>query len=602
MSTPSTVTTDPASAWERLVPLMSAGRPMRLSRDGGRSYPRRYQRTVTAVAPNQPAAIVIYDNDGCAPLICLDLDASRGDVDADHRALTRLLTRAGLRWFSDHSPNGGRHIYVPLAMPVPFPEASAFVRALTASTPTLDPLPMLGLQQGCIRPPGARHRTGGHQVLDGPLAAAEAVLRSPNPPAAWERLVTTVMAKPITHPAPHRDTPQDRLDPLSGFTEPDGSFQQIARTGSYDPDRYTTPSEARQAVVWAAVACGWAFTDLTRRLEDGTWRGLASFYARYPTTQRHQAVARDWRNAIAFEKQRRQRAGNNHVRVCTTSTSKTHRGTPKAPVPATNPGRQVRIWLAAVDLLSGPDTDQAERAVLYALAEAAALTGSLVIEHGSRSLAIATGLDRSSVSRVLQRLREAPTDRALIDQIRPARGVRADTYQLIVPPLLQPTCERAAHPRGLVHAIRPAFRELGLTAAFVYAALERAHGSLSGRDLAPRARCSTTATYDTLIVLASWGLAERSPTGGWVLGPTRPAQLAETWGVVDEVRDQIQRYRAERRIWHTWLRDHGLLPLDTDPPPEDPPPPPRWPPPTPAEDNEGLLALLGRVLGAEHIA
>lgn len=601
MSTPLPLDPDHAVTWARLVPLMSGGRPMRLSRDGGRSYPRRYQRTVTTTAPNQPAAIVIYDNDGCAPLICLDLDASRGDVDADHRALTRLLDRSGLRWFSDHSPNGGRHIYVPLAQPVPFPEASAVVRALTASTPTLDPLPMLGLQQGCIRPPGARHRTGGHQILDGPLQDAEAVLRSPNPASAWERLTAIVLAQPITRPTPATVAPTEQLDPLAGFTEPDPSFQQIARTGSYNSGRYATPSEARQAVVWAAVACGWSFTDLTRRLEDGTWRGLASFYARYPTSQRHQAVSRDWRQAITFEKHRRERAGNSHVRVCTTSASKTHRADTNPP-PPNDSARQIRIWLTAVDLLSSPDTDLAERAVLYALGEAAALTGSLVIEHGSRSLAIATGLDRSTVSRALQRLRDAPPDRALIDQIRSARGIRADTYQLIVPALLQPACERATHRRGSVHAIRPAFRELGLTAAFVYAALERAAGPLSGRELAPQARCSITATYDVLTVLASWGLAQRSPTGGWILGTTRPAQLAETWGIVDEVRDQIQRYRAERRIWHLWLRDHGLLPLDIEPTNTDPPPQPPWPPPQPPDNDEGLLALLGRVLGAEAIA
>jgi hypothetical protein len=353
--------------------LLAGGRAMRVSKDGGQQYRRRDQRRVTETLPNQPAAVLVYDRDGCAPVFCIDLDSSRGGVDAvdrDFRSLAAILSRSGLtHWFSDRSPNGGRHIYVPLAQPAPFTEARAVAVALAAMTPTLDASPMRSIESGCLRPPGARHRTGGHQVLDGPVEAAVAALRAPNPPQAWQKLMAEIRIDseaPAAHdPAFGRfngDDVDEQLEPLRGWTEPDADFQRIARTGEY-PAKYATDSEARQGVVWSAAACGFAFTDLVRRLEDGTWRGLAALYARYPAAHRHGAVARDWREAITFEKRRRQAGQESSVRVRPTSGLKTHRGAHRAP--AAN--QEVRAWLTAVDLLLGPGTDPSQRAVLYAL-------------------------------------------------------------------------------------------------------------------------------------------------------------------------------------------------------------------------------------------
>ena len=155
-------------SWATLAPLLAGTPTMRVSRDGGRNFTRRDSRRLTGKLPSQPAAVMIYDKQGCAPVVILDLDTSRGDVEADLLAAATLLAEAGVRWFSDHSPNGGRHLYVPFTEPVPFPEARAVVKALADTFPTLDPLPMLNATEGCIRPPGARHSSGGHQQLDGP--------------------------------------------------------------------------------------------------------------------------------------------------------------------------------------------------------------------------------------------------------------------------------------------------------------------------------------------------------------------------------------------------------------------------------------------------
>lgn len=628
-------TVDPTAAdeWAALAPLLAARGKMRLSPDGGRNYPGKGVRLVTAALPNQPAAVHLFDHSGSAPVIALDLDSSRGDVARDLAAITRLLERHGARWFSDTSPNGGRHVYIPLAEPAPLHEARAFVQGLAARTPTLDIAPMTNVDAGCIRPPGAWHRTGGHQRLDASIARAVDTFEHPLASEAWARLLHDVAAPETLHPEPDtadgvdadaRPDDEDSLEALHGWTAPDAEFTRIARTGQWPEQKYRSPSEARQGVLWACAASGWRLVDVVRRISDGTWPGLASFYVRYGDRHRHGALVRDWRNALAFERRRRAKGSKadrsssapkkTSVRKRTTSTHQTQAGAPdRAGVgPAIAPHRAVRVWLAAVDHLS-PRLSPTTKAVLYALAEASAVTGQMEVEHGTRSLAIATGLDYTTVGRVLKALRDAPADLLLVDLVRPAEGIRADTYALVVPPLLRASCERKPWRRGRIHAVRPAFRALGMSAAFLYDVLERAEEPLSGRQAAKQAGLGHSAAHDALLDLHAWGLAERVPHRGWVLGDASLARLAEQFGCDEMVVDQVARYRAQRLAWWRWLgvitdpialpqpdeHDADAWSVSTEPeriaPPAHAPPVDhlRW-----HEDENALLALLEHELGA----
>jgi hypothetical protein len=78
------------------------------------------------------------------------------------------------------------------------------------------------------------------------------------------------------------------------------SMQQIALTGLYDANRYASDSDARQAVITAAAASGMSLTDVERRMLQGTWPGLASFYARYSAQHRIAALKRDWTKAVDY--------------------------------------------------------------------------------------------------------------------------------------------------------------------------------------------------------------------------------------------------------------------------------------------------------------
>lgn len=643
-------------AWSRLAVRLAASGRVRLSRDGGRNYPRRYERFISTTLPSQPAAVRVYDGQGCAATFVVDLDAKtpagRADVARDVADLIGRLERAGLRsWFTDRSPSGGRHVYVPLADPVPFVEARAAAAALAQLLRTVDMTPMANVTEGCLRPPGARHKSGGFQVLDGPVEAAEAALDAPNGTAAWQRFLTDLRSS-----APDAAAPVDvdaaaaagQLEALRGFDEPSETYQAIARTGDFDTRRYSSPSEARQAVLWAATAAGWALADVARRIHDGTWPGLASMYARYSPRNRSQALARDWHKAQAYEQRRRSKHsttshGSNSVRVCTTSPHKTQAGGRQVQQPADVPtraiarrrgqtgrdtNRWIREWLAAVDFLH-EDSDLGIRAVLYALAEAAAKSKSVSVDHGHRALAIATGLHRSTVTRVLAQLAAEPGDRALIEIVQTGHGIYAHTYELRIPALLQPACAAKPWRAGRIYAIRPAFRELGLAAAFVYAALEQHHHRSPGvgldvrgeAGLAKTAGLGVTATYDALHALAAHGLADLDPAGPggpWRLGTASLGQLAEAWGIAEAVRAQIQLYREERAQWQAWLVEHGLLSpsviqrhLSLVPHPPEPPGPPDTGPARPMtgdrapmrwhEDTATLVDLLHEQLGAIEI-
>ena len=540
--------------WRALATKISGRGRMRVSRDGGRTYPLRGERDITDKLPNQPAAVLIYDRSGCAHTFCVDLDASRGGpeaVERDFRALRTILSRFGCAHFADRSPNGGIHVYVPLAEPLPYSEAARIARTLAARTPTMDPMPMLGIDSGCIRPPGAWHKTGGHQLLIDSLNAAWQATQQPTSAAAWGAFTRELGdVEPGVTPATETNN-VERLRPLGRHSEPDSDYQSIARTGDYDTSRYQSASEARQAVIWSAVAAGWALVDVAQRLENGTWPGLASMYARYRSNSRHGALIRDWNRAVRFEKQRRKTTPDSCVRVGTTSEPKTHRA---------GVYQQIRTWANAVDYLhrEGRNDDLATRAVLYALGEAAMKTGSLEVEFGNRSLAIATGLDQATVGKCLKRL--AAEDRPLIELLTPARGIKAHLWQLRVDSDLLAAVENIAWKPGKIHGIRPPFRELGHAAAFAYAVLERRSEPLSGRAVGAAAGLSPAAAHEALQILAAFGLADRGPAG-WTVGAASLQQLSEQFGIADTIRAQIARYRAERLAW--WAR-LGIVRLTLD--------------------------------------
>ena len=561
-------TYDPAQAWAALAPILAGQPRVRLSRDAGKTYPHKHERALTEALPTFPAAVRIFGKDGTCAAIFLDFDSSVAGVDwvqADVRSVQTWLHSVGARWIEDYSPNGGRHVYIPLEQRVTFSEARDLVEALGTRYRTLDKTPHQNLLHGCMRTPGSPHKRGGYQELAMSLNMAYDIARRPNPAAIWAAMnadlageISAVRAlrleqtfTPAAEDAPKLQHPAGRMSRV---------MQLMAQTGLYDSNRYASDSDARQAIVTGAAAAGLELTDVERRMMQGTWPGLASFYARYASRHRVPALRRDWLNAVRYlSKSKEAGDGNNNVRRSPTSQPNTQPPVLKGLNPiSSNPDtehRFIRTWRNALRIrevnYQESRTGLARRMVLRSLGEAAHLTASRFIEFGVRSIAVATGLDHTTVALHLKALRSEKDP--LITLVEEARGTKGDLYMLTVPEELKAAAEDATWQKGKIHALRPVFRELGLPAAFVYEALEHSP-ALPIVEIVRVTRLSRSAVNEALEILAAWNLVARSDGRVWsIVAATSLKQLAEHLGVLEAVAAQLQRYRNDRILWREWL-------------------------------------------------
>ena len=273
------------AAWRAVTPSLAGTPHVRISRDGGRTYPARHARPLPAEPPDQPCTVPVYDPGAAAgQMLAIDLDVSRGDVDHQAAGLGQLLERLGARYVADVSPSAGRHVYVLFAAALPWRELRDVARALALRFPSIDTAPMSSLG-GQISPPGARHKSGGWRLLSSPEAASAAV-RHPSGPETWAALLTELASElREVESGTAASHPQDAAElddvgvpwvPRPGGRAPLGAeLEQTARTGRWDRSRYPGRSEVRMAILASAAARGWRLAEVQSAIASGAWKGLA---------------------------------------------------------------------------------------------------------------------------------------------------------------------------------------------------------------------------------------------------------------------------------------------------------------------------------------
>jgi hypothetical protein len=550
------------ATWSSLSPLIAGQPRVRISRDGGKNYPQRYERDLTDSRPVQPAAVLIYGRDGLCRTLALDFDssASGGEarVEADVRACTIWLYDHGARWIEDHSPNGGRHVYIPLSEPMTFLEARAMVEALATRYRSLDPTPHQNLRHGCIRTPGATHKSGGTQQLAMSLTMAMDVATNRNAAEIISKLAESLHAE--LEAVTRQRAASEQVPAVASSGTPEVMSRRImaiATQGTYDTSRYESPSEARQAVLVAAAAAGMQLTDVQRRIQQGVWPGLAQFYTRYSPSQRVGSLRRDWGRAAKFVASN---PGNKHVHKTNTSGPSSQGGWIQGTELGSNDEhRFIRSWRSALALsetrYQSSRVGLGRRLVLRALGAAAHMKGSRVVEFGVRSLAISSGIEPTAVAAHLRALRSEADP--LLRHVGEAVGIHGDQYELVIPQHLQDAADKRSWPAGKLYALRPAFRELGAAAAFVYEALEDLPATPPVSDVVRRTGLSRSAVHEALEVLAAWSLAERTSSGWSIARGTNLNAVAEVLGVLEIVLDQVVRYKQQRELWREWLARRG---------------------------------------------
>ena len=398
-----------AAAWRSVTPLIAGTPHIRISRDGGRTYPARHARPLPAEPPDQPCTVPVYDpGSGTGRMLALDLDVSRGDADHQAAELGQLLARLGARYVADVSPSGGRHVLVLFAAALPWLELRDVVRALALRFPSIDTAPMSSLG-GQISPPGSRHKSGGWRVLSTPVDVALAAIDRPNGPEVWAALLGELAAElqALEHVRAADNLPSEaELDdtgvpwvPRLGGRAPLGAeLEHVARSGRWDRTRHAGRSEARMAVLNAAAARGWQLADVRTAIASGAWKGLAGLYERRSEPGRmERLLPAEWRKSIG------KISGEENVRQWHTS-DLTSRPPADESALAAEYGL-ARQWLTAV-LCAAEDPERvkgwggraiAVRLVLLALGQAAMVSGSSTIEFGTRNLALHSALSHRTV-------------------------------------------------------------------------------------------------------------------------------------------------------------------------------------------------------------
>lgn len=571
------------SAWRSVTPSIAGTPHVRISRDGGRTFPARYARPLPAEAPEQPCTVPVYDaGPGAGRMLAIDLDPGRACGDADDAAagqrhergaaevarqavaIAALVAGLGGLVLADIAPSGGRHVYVLFAAPLPWRELRDLCRAIAVRFPAVDPAPMASLG-GQISPPGSRHKSGGWRLLSMPAADALAAAGNPNGPEVWNGLLAEFAAElqragtggtvpPVPVALAELDgTGVPWVPRLGGRAPLSADLDRVARTGRWDRTRHAGRSQARMAVLAAAAGRGWRLADVRAAVGSGAWKGLAALYHRASEPRRmDRLLPYEWRKCVAFA------AGGENVRGWHTSD-----GTSRPPAGESALAAEyglIRRWVTAIACaLEDPGRVRgwggraiAVRLMLLALAQAAMVSGSPVTEFGCRNLSLYCCLSHRTVARVLRMLAAEPDP--LIDLVSPRRLARADRYALRIPDSYAASARWRRRRGGRIEAVHPAFLALGGTAGLVHQVLDATEAR--GAEVARAARLSPSATSAALRVLAEHGLAERG-RGGWRRGDASLDDVATSTGAADLHRERAERYKQDRESWRARLRQYA---------------------------------------------
>lgn len=533
--------------------------------DRAGKYRRKYTQRLSTSLPNRAAAVMVHDKDGSVATLCLDLDTSKAAqsvVDADARRISALLTSCGLRFIADHSPSGGRHIYIPLTTRLAAEDAREIVEALCLQFSSLDPGPHQNITEGCIRPPGSLHKSGrGHQELDTPLSLAYDIGRRRNGAEAVALLRSALAdgikqlhaGRQVTAPVPGPAESRRRAHTPS----PKGAaLLETARTGIWDRVIYKSPSEARLAVLTHLANTGITLSEIEQRLA-GEFAGLATLYKTPKNAAR--LLPYEWAKAQrrVAENPAAGKPGKPASLNYDTEPAPTHGGGPTQARSAASVLQEINdlenVLYALLDqrLAKVGREGISLRFLLRSVIGFARMKKSLVIDVGCRSFALAMGKHHATIARLLPLL-ERHTE-GLVERIEFAHGKSADVYLLTLPKQWAPVADAASWRKGKIHGIRSVFWALGDVAALVYEAIERQRTPSTAADLVRETGIGRTAVDNALKVMAGHSMIERRH-GTWrIRRTTNLDQVAHSLGLTEDYEERLRRVQAERRQWQLHL-------------------------------------------------
>lgn len=543
--------TDSADAqWNFFAPKIAGRNTYRWMNAEGKYLPSN-ERTISQGSPARPAAVMIYSAEGQAQTICLDFDAKFPSLEGDLEECRTWLDSFNILYVVDRSISGGHHIYIPLNETLSCLDARFFVEHLSTHWASLDPSPHRVAKHGCIRVPGSRHKNGGSQTLITDFDRSVMIFTVRNTAESINQLLDdavrcSVSKAAVPETATASQAPAQPAVTSAARIKPRTSLARAIAEGAPFEGSYASPSEARMAVICSLVSSGWDIHQIDSEMTSGRLPGLAALYSKYSADAKNTRLQAEILKAESFVEKRHVIKGFTPVRKNNMNdTLNSQRG---------DIHKEIRKMRALIDLfdqrLSRMRSGIYLRVLLRALFEFAHKTGQTRFAVGCRALAIATGMHFATISKLLKELVQIPGTPVV--KTRKGYLGEADEYELRLESADRLVANDRRLAKGKIYSVRPVFRALGPVAALVYESVEETPYQ-SRKDIARSTGLSATAVYETLKEMSSLGMVYLDH-GVWRIRiSANLRQLANMLGALDEMTEQISRYRADRKAWHEYL-------------------------------------------------
>lgn len=535
------------------------------------------RRRVGGEEPDRPWAVYLAAPDRQFRLLAFDLDAKTPGAAAaaarDADVLTGLLTDVGLRPVVCQSgPTGGRHVWAALAEPADPETVATLARLARHVCPTLDVAPLSNPATGCVRPPGAPHRSGGRSmVLSGDLDA----LTAPSGTVAQVRALIQSLSRLVEDGEPAGTLELRRPVPLDehGRRYLPGPRRQLPAVSAAALDEDAASGDA-SAVLWrvliGAASARWRHADIAALAP--TSPGLEHVRTYRDRSQRlprggrgaAEVLRRQWDKAVSYVATTGHRAGDD----------------PTFDARADAIARLVRDVQSRADVAAGRWTQgsgPADRRVLDVLCVLALQAIRDSVEADTRRLALLAGVGRETARTSLLRLagdgwiaraqaatgphgahwtirptgdvhRVPDEDRSQADP-RPEGAGAAERLALLS--TLTARTTDAAHD---LFTTRPA---LGHLAGNAYARTHAEPQEL--QDIARSLGATPEVAALVLGRLVSAGVLLHG-RGGWRRrGADSRKQAAIRLGVDGRLADRARRYSVERELWAWWQAEEAWM-------------------------------------------
>ncbi|MBW8173991.1 hypothetical protein K0651_13125 [Ornithinimicrobium sp. Arc0846-15] len=534
--------------------------------------------SVNGDIPQRPWAVYLAGTDRQFRLIGFDFDAkTEGSAPAaarDAQILVDLLGEVGLpAVVCESGPSGGRHVWTALTEGVEADVVGTLARLARGLCPSLDIAPLTNPITGCLRPPGAPHRSGGAStVLSGD---------------------TSTLAHPTGTPAQVKDLVA-RLALLVGDVEPSHSLDARTPVPVDEHGRLHLPGPRRElsaisaaalvedaasgdasAVLWrvlmGAAAAKWRYAEIAALVD--TKPGLEHIRTYRERSERkrrghedaQRLLRRQWDKAVTYVATNPREGGQD----------------PTFDIRAYEIASHVRAVQAKADAAGGrwvTGAGPSHRRVLDVLSVLALQALDVAVEADIRRLALLAGIGRETARMALWALaadgwvaRVAPAegphgatwsvrpgvvihsatdiDRSQVDP-RPAVGTGIAERSLLLTDLTSRTA-------ASVHDVFSSSPGLGVFAGNVFARLGSEMADLG--TVCQLVGVTSDQALSVLERLVAAGIVLRSKTGWRRPKTDRRRKVSRQLGVDGRLAARARTYHLERQLWGWWLAEEAWM-------------------------------------------